>query len=234
MKSLKNPEDKAWKVYKYTLKNDGRFYIGQTCDTLEERAGSNGHRYKGCRKFYYAIQKYGWENFIPEIIADNLTLKEANELENKLIVELDAMNNGFNLCEGGDNHIPSQETKELLSKKLSGKNNPNYGKPRSEETKRKIGKANSISQLGKHHSEETKKKMSDTHKKNSKLVLCIEDGKVYRGPADAAQALGHFGPYSGSHISEVCRGTPNRKTAYGYHWRYLTEKEIEEYEQSNL
>jgi hypothetical protein len=55
---------------------------------------------------------------------------------------------------------------EETKKKMSGKNHPNYGKPRSEETKRRMSKAlkgkNWI--CGKHHSEETKKKMSKSHK----------------------------------------------------------------------
>ena len=49
----------------------------------------------------------------------------------------------------------SDETKQKLSVKLSGENNPIYGKPRSEETKEKIRQAN----LGNKHSEESKLKM---------------------------------------------------------------------------
>lgn len=44
-----------------------------------------------------------------------------------------------------------------------GEKNPNFGKTRSEETKRKIGEANRIAQKGKKHSEETKEKMSKSH-----------------------------------------------------------------------
>jgi hypothetical protein len=42
----------------------------------------------------------------------------------------------------------------------TGKDSPNYGKPRSEETKRKISEANK----GKHPSEESRRKMSEAHK----------------------------------------------------------------------
>lgn len=54
-----------------------------------------------------------------------------------------------------------------------GEKNPNYGKPRSEETKRKIVEANKIAQLGKKHSEETKKKISESNKKYIPII-CIE------------------------------------------------------------
>ena len=62
-----------YKVYKYTNLINGKVYIGQTKTSLIKRAGSNGERYKGCRHFYLAISKYGWENFIPTILKNNLT-----------------------------------------------------------------------------------------------------------------------------------------------------------------
>ena len=65
---------------------------------------------------------------------------------------------------------------DYLKESKRGKNNPNYGKrgilshsygkPRSEETKRKLSKAHK----GKKLSEETKKKMSDYWKKHSNWI----------------------------------------------------------------
>lgn len=42
-------------IYKYTNIINGKIYIGQTCMSLHERAGSNGSNYKGSRHFYNAI-----------------------------------------------------------------------------------------------------------------------------------------------------------------------------------
>lgn len=69
-----------------------------------------------------------------------------------------------------------------------GENNPNYGKPRSEATKRKIGTANKISQLGNKHSEITKQKMSKSHQQDIP-ILCIETGIVYSCPSEAGASV---------------------------------------------
>ena len=186
-------------VYIHRLKSDGRVYVGQTNGSLKTRAGSNGHRYKNCTKFWNVIQKYGWDNFDHIIIKDNLSLDEANKLEAELIEKYDSINNGFNLVAGGRNHLWS------------------------EETKRKIGEANKISLLGKKHSEETKKKMSESHKKYIP-ILCVETQKIYNCPSEASLDVANT--KQAGHITEVCKG--KRKTAFGYHWKYVNkEKENE-------
>lgn len=213
--------NKKFKVYRHTLKEDGRSYIGQTCLTLERRSGQNGYRYKHCPKFWNAIEKYGWDSFEHVVIEDNLTLEEANILEEKLIKEYNSIENGFNINLGGRNHLWSLEQQQQMKERNLGEKNPNYGKPRSEETKRKIGEANRIAQLGKHHSEGTKKKMSETHKKDIP-ILCIEKNIIFSCPTDAAVGIG-LEPKKAGHITEVCKG--KRKTAYGYHWSYVESKE---------
>lgn len=54
----------------------------------------------------------------------------------------------------------TKETREKISKSLSGEKHPHFGIPKSEETKKKIGEA----QKGKIISEESKKKMSEAGK----------------------------------------------------------------------
>ena len=216
--------NKTFLVYKYTLKGTDKVYIGQTCMTIKQRAGSLGHRYKNCPKFYAAIQEFGWENFECEILAENLTLEKANELEDQYILQYNSIENGFNKVRGGWNHLWSDEDKQKMRERNLGEKNPNYGKPRSEETKRKIGEANKISQLGNKHSEETKKKMSEVHKQDIP-ILCVETQIEYKCPSDAAAGIGKK-PNAAGHITEVCKG--KRKTAYGYHWIYLDKDRIGE------
>lgn len=98
-------DDNNHKIYVYTNKINGKKYVGQTNRSLKRRAnGNHGTGYKGCTVFWNAIQKYGWENFEAEILYDNLTQEEANELEIKTIKELNTLddNYGYNMCIGGD------------------------------------------------------------------------------------------------------------------------------------
>lgn len=95
---------KGYKIYIYTNKINNKKYVGQTCRSLSERAQKNGSGYKKCRKFWNAIQKYGWENFESEILYDGLTKDEANQIEIMTISELQTQNDkyGYNICEGGN------------------------------------------------------------------------------------------------------------------------------------
>ena len=56
-------------IYKYTSPN-GKSYVGQTTTSLFKRSGKRGKMYKGCKIFYQAILKYGFENFTVEIQED--------------------------------------------------------------------------------------------------------------------------------------------------------------------
>lgn len=72
-------------VYKHTDPN-GLVYIGITRNLPQQR-WNDGSGYESQRKFYKAIQKYGWVNFKHEIIDAALTEEEAKELENNLIIK---------------------------------------------------------------------------------------------------------------------------------------------------
>lgn len=131
-------------VYMHTNKIDGKKYIGQAKGDPRKRWSSG---YKGCTFFFNAIKKYGWDNFEHVVLADNLTLDEANLCE-KMFISLyrtTDRNFGYNIQSGGKNCNHSEETKQKLSRarmgrftgkdnpnygnhKLAGKNNPNYGK----------------------------------------------------------------------------------------------------------
>ena len=172
-------EEKKWCVYKHAAPN-GKAYIGITChqDHIIRRFGQNGEGYKTQRKFYRAIQKYGWNNFSHEILEENITsLDEANKREQYYIQLFDSHKNGYNSTDGGDGTLGrefSVEERKIRSEKMSGKNNhmygksgelsPNYGVKFSEEHKRKIAEAN----IGKKVSKETKDKLSKICKERYK------------------------------------------------------------------
>lgn len=72
-------------VYKHT-DPCGKVYIGITRN-LPALRWNEGDGYKTQRKFYKAIQKYGWIHFKHEIIAAGLSENDAKEVENALIFQ---------------------------------------------------------------------------------------------------------------------------------------------------
>ena len=193
-----------WVVYAHTLKSDGRKYIGQTNDI---HARWKPSAYKTCVKFYNAIQEYGWENFTHEILYDNLTLEEANQLEEQLIAQYDTINNGFNLDSGGLNQLHSQETKQKMS-------DTRKGVPKSEEHKKAISEALKKYQRTPEHNR------NNQLAQHRKEVQCIETGIIYESLADAERKTGILGET----ISRNCRG--KQKSASGYHWRFINAEDI--------
>lgn len=162
-----------YKIYKYTNLINGKIYIGQTKNSLEQRA-LNGTNYKGSRYFYNAIQKYGWNNFIPEILEDGLSLDKANIREEYYISLFNSTdpNIGYNIRLGGQNSDLSDETKNIISAKAKERykdktKNPMFGKTHSIESIKKmrelkVGKNNPM--FDKILSIESRKLISEHHK----------------------------------------------------------------------
>ena len=229
-------DKRKFKIYCYTNKTNNKKYIGQTYRTLLCRAGTDGSRYKNPELadddpnqhlFWKAIYKYGWNNFIPSILEDNLTLEEANEREQYWIAYYhtwieDPQCWGYNLQPGGNNHTCSDETKRKISEKTSGEKNPFYGKHHSEETIQQIIKRNKARKGKFKHSEETKKRMSENKMgekhPRAKKVLCIETNIIYGSIREAARETGQKSPTG---INDCCHGLS--QTAGGYHWKIVEE-----------
>jgi group I intron endonuclease len=146
-------------VYLITNTINGKRYIGQTKQTLAKRW--NMHVSKNhCRYLYSAIQKYGRENFIIEVLFDVPTKELANEFEIEYIDRYRTMfPNGYNILPGGDDRPPmSDEAKKKISEQHKGKKH-RLGHSPSEETRKKLSLANK----GKTLSLEHRKKISDSH-----------------------------------------------------------------------
>lgn len=136
-------------------------YIGMTGKKPEAR-WQNGENYKTCIAFRRAIEKYGWDGFDHVVLYTGLTREEACAKEQELIAKYQTTNPefGYNICAGGGGMVGfhhSEETKQKLREKLSGENNPNYGKKLSPERKEQLRAINK----GSKHTEEHKKKISD-------------------------------------------------------------------------
>ena len=179
-------------VYAHINKINGKMYIGQTVHgNRPHKRWDNGNGYKHCSYFWHAIQKYGWGNFEHEVIANNLTAQEADNLEILLIEKFNTMNPdfGYNLEPGGTkNKTLSEATKKKISEshmgeknpmygiRLTGEKNGMYGKHLSKETKQKISKAQK-GMKKKPCSEETKRKISDRAKER----LSIPENNPFYG-----------------------------------------------------
>lgn len=113
------PKDKKYTLYKHTSPS-GKAYIGITSKPPSVRWGKDGKNYKNNAHFWAAIQKYGWENFYHEILAEGLSLDEACKLEREQIAALksDSPKRGYNIAPGGEMPFVSEETKEKLRQRM--------------------------------------------------------------------------------------------------------------------
>lgn len=131
----------------------GKRYIGITSQCVKARWLEGGKGYRDNHHFWSAIQLYGWDNFKHIIVAEGLDLKQASELESKLILEYDTMNPdfGYNQTTGGNWSKPSESTRRRISEGLRNRgpevnakiSSSLKGHQVSEDTRRKISVANS-------------------------------------------------------------------------------------------
>lgn len=209
-------EENNYVVYRHTSPS-GKVYIGITSLKPEKR-WRNGEGYKGCYKFYNAIQKYGWDNIKHEIIFSGLNEDSAKLIEEIFIYYYKQQNISLNITDGGDGMKGYHHTEEA-KKKIS-----EAGKNPSEETRKKIGAA----QKGKILSEETRKKIgaslkghkvSEEHKKklSKEVNQFSKDGSFITTYPSLNEAGRNTGIHIG-HISECCIG--RLKSAGGFVWKF--------------
>lgn len=66
-------------VYKITNKINDKIYIGQTTRSLKDRWRNHLSQYSGCVAIKNAIDKYGADNFIIEVISECTTVNDLNK-----------------------------------------------------------------------------------------------------------------------------------------------------------
>lgn len=189
-------------VYVHQNKVNGKRYIGIT-NNITKRWYGKGKKYENCPCFNSAIKKYGWDNFYHVVIVSDLTLEEANVLEQFYISVYRTCERefGYNMQKGG-HFVPSM-----------------LGKHHSEETKQKMRK----SALGrvisdeqrKAHSEAMKGKLVGSKNHMSVPVRCINTGEVFESQQIASKAKG----VNQSKISLCCQG--KRTHTHGLMWEYV-------------
>lgn len=186
--------DNCYTVYVH-ISPSGKRYYGLTCRPVDKR-WQNGRGYIKNEHFYRAIQKYGWDAFEHEIVAEGLTKEEACTLEESLIAEHHTQDYrfGYNISAGGEANRLAQSSKDKISE-------ANKGKTRTEEMKRKMSESrmgHSSSLKGGTLSEEHKRKIAESlrgkphpHKEieeNKVKVVC--NGIVYASITNCAKSYG--------------------------------------------
>lgn len=114
-------------IYCYHCISTGKKYIGQT---VYEQKRKSQHKHDCNRgvnnKFYRAVRKYGWNNFIYGIM-ESYNINDLNEQEIFYISEYDTYQNGYNSTIGGEGtrgFSPSDETKQKQSISAKNRTNP--------------------------------------------------------------------------------------------------------------
>ena len=109
-------EEIKYCVYAHINKYDNnKAYIGISKNP--KNRWRNGKGYIGQPKFYYAIQKYGWNNFKHIILLKDLSLEEAWKKEKEYIKKYDSINDGYNVHEGGKFVLTPEMKKQGYVKK---------------------------------------------------------------------------------------------------------------------
>lgn len=102
-------------IYKTVNAINGKFYIGQDSKNNPEYLGSG-------TLLKRAIEKYGKENFIKEIVEVCSTKTELNEREKYWIKETKAQEIGYNIAEGGQGgNTYDEETRQRISQEFKGR-----------------------------------------------------------------------------------------------------------------
>jgi len=219
-------------------------YVGISRDP--EKRWNSGRGYSKNYRFYRAIRKYGWDNFSHIILAENLSLEDAEKMERDLIEKWNLTDyaHGYNLREGGHNGAFLPSSRALMSKSRIGNTN-SVGRILSEAERKKISESLSAYYSahpnpfsGRRHSAETISKLRNREFSNETRAKMRENHAVVSGEANpSARPIRQLSidgeviceyPYAKlaadklgidlSSIIKCCRG--KTKTCGGYRWEY--------------
>lgn len=157
-------------IYKATNKVNNKSYIGfDSAWPNRMKQHLSGHS-KVCKKFHRAIKKYGQDSFIWEILYQSKDQDHClNVAEPYFIQIFNSQKNGYNIQKGGQSGMlgfkHSEKSKQKTSKALKGRifsenTLEKMRKPKSEQHRLKIAKANVGKNIGRLQTDETKLKIS--------------------------------------------------------------------------
>ena len=150
-------------VYLATCLINGKQYVGKTIETMEDRMedhlGSSREDIPDLL-FHKAIKKYGWSNFVWEVLFvsdDESALMFVESLE---ISERGTFGGGYNMTTGGEGWSLSEETKKRISGSLKGRKKPVGFSEKLRESLRIYYETHTSWKRGVPHTEEQKRKVA--------------------------------------------------------------------------
>lgn len=229
----KKPKKGYGFIYKYTSPS-GKSYIGQTIRSLHERAIDGfGKGYVNCVIFYQAIRKYGFSNFIINILEECLIEKLDEREEYYILKENTLQPNGYNirLRNGKADFNTKGRKKEVNQYDLNGNFIATYSSVKEAADANNI-QYQTISAIinGKRTHD---KDYTYTYKGKPPQIVVPQKthGRItaqysiknelittYPSASAAARAIGKD-VGAARNIRSVCLG--KRETAYGFKWKYL-------------
>ncbi len=222
-----NPHTNGEFIYGKCSFNKQPFYVGKTCKKHRFRMHKNEalagkvHTHKNHK--LAKILRSGFNiTDIVFIFKENLSSDEAKRLEIELIKTIGRLdlNEGplTNATDGGEGML-----NPAMSKRMTGKNNPMYGKnvwdmydkKRTDEIKKKLSLSNSGKNNGfynKKHTQETKEKLSKSHSGEKNYLFgkkMAEEHKKHIGEANIGKHSKPTGPRPKEYVEKHLIGNKN-------------------------
>jgi group I intron endonuclease len=212
-------------IYKFINLINGKIYIGQTIEKNPlKRIKKHYKKQKHKSLVYDAINKYGKENLIYEIIYYSFDMSDLNSKEVYFINHFNSLiPNGYNIKIGGEQGGKLlEETKIFIGKQIK-----EYYKTHSNPFKGKTFSKSHIEALSKVRKGFTSKNRVEARQKAkykvAKKILAINIKEsieiCFRSIADCAITLNLDGPC----ISRTCDNKQNRKQHKGWKFQWIIE-----------
>lgn len=115
-------------VYIHINKINNKKYVGiSTYSSVDRRWGKEGRNYEGSLFYNEGISKFGWNNFYHLVLIENISLYQAQQIESRLIKELNLTNLNYGYNENSGASIKTDTEVEIIVEALLEKIN-NYNK----------------------------------------------------------------------------------------------------------
>ena len=219
-------------VYIHKNKINDKVYVGQTCCSAQERwRGGSGYKQQF---FYEAIEEFGWDNFEHIIVAENLTMAEAQELEKELIAKYNSNDPefGYNKTKGGFGSTGrewTQEDREKMSKIQLECWDDEQRHTQAKQTQSEIwnspeGRAQRSQQAKEiWKRDDYRATHTGANHARSKPVMCIQTGQIFENARRAAEWAKQANPQN---IGKCCKHERARagvhpETGEKLGWRFV-------------
>ena len=195
-------------IYKITNTVNGKFYIGQTTNSITNRFKEHCRNNSGCKLIGRAIKKHGMENFKIEELCNAYSKLELNNLEILFIFASGSSKAtiGYNLTIGGDGVVGHKHSEESRRKQSISQLN-RFSKP---ESRIECSKSQT-KRFSNHKNRETARKLNESQ---CIQITEISSGKTYESLHLACKELN----LDRGHLNRHLRGI--HKTIKGYMFKF--------------